>query len=142
MLNLKRPAGMLLLALTPACTATYRVAPAQYVPQKSPDEIFVLDNAGFMYALEQPAIVGEKITGIQRGTSDTVSLAISRVTEAMVRRKSPVRTAILIGSLTAAGTGIAIFARGKGESCKLIYAQDDVPGKDSECDTSDVGLAP
>jgi hypothetical protein len=140
MTRLQRSVAILLLALMPACTATYRVAPAQYVPQKLPDEIFVVDNAGFMYALEQPAIVGEKITGIQRGTSDTVSLAISRVTEAMVRRKSPIRTAILIGSLTAAGTGIAVFARGKGESCKLIYAQDDVPGKNSDCDTSNVGV--
>ena len=133
-----RPVAVLLLALMPACTAVYRVSPAQYVPQELPPEIYVLDNRGFMYVLEQPAIVGETLTGVQRGTPDTVSLAIDRVTEAMVRRKSPVRTAILLGSITAVGATIAIFARGKGESCKLVYAQDDVPGKNSDCDTSDV----
>ena len=138
MTKLIRPVAGLLLLLTPACVATYRVSPAQYVPQRFPPEIFVLDNRGFMYVLEQPTIVGEKLTGVQRGTPDTVSLAMDHVTEAMVRRKSPVRTAILLGSITAAGATVAIFARGKGESCKLVYAQDDVPGKNSDCDTSNV----
>lgn len=137
MTKLKRPVVFLLLGLTPACMRTYRVAPAQYVPQKLPPEIFVVDNAGIMYTLEQPTVVGEKLTGIQRGTSDTISMPISRVTEAMVQRKSPVRTAILVGSLTAAGASIIFFARGKGESCKLVYAINDVIGKNSDCDTSD-----
>jgi hypothetical protein len=65
------------------------------------------------------------------------------VVEAEVRHKSPVRTAILVGGLTIAGGTIALFARGKGDSCKLIYAQDDVVGKNELCeDTSNNTPAP
>ena len=141
-MNLRRSVAGALLVLLPACTATYRVSPAQYVPQKAPLEIFVMDNRGFMYVLEQPAVVGEKLTGVQRGTPDTVSLPIAGVTEAMVRRTSPVRTAILVGSLTAAGATLVLFAHGKGESCKLIYDQIDIPGKNELCDTSTLPSTP
>ena len=125
-----------LLFGTTACSATYRVSPAQYVPQRAPDQMVVVDKSGLIYVLERPAIVGEKLVGVLNGTPDTVSLPVTRVEEATVRRKSPVRTAVLIGGLSLGALGIAIIGHGKGDSCKLVWAQDDVPGKGSDCDTS------
>ncbi|MBI4501482.1 MAG: hypothetical protein HY700_10005 [Gemmatimonadetes bacterium] len=125
----------LLLAATPACMATYRVSPTQYVPEKSPARMVVQDKAGLLYVLEQPVIVGENLTGIQAGTPDTISLPVSRVEAATVRKKSPARTALLVGTMAVIAGAVAIeTARGgHGESCKLLWDQLDIPGKDSDC---------
>jgi len=137
MKQLRTPVSVFLFATT-ACSATYRVSPVQYVPQRAPQEMVVVDKAGIVWSLEHPEIVGEKLVGVLNGTTDTVALPVARVEEATVRRKSPVRTAILVSGLSLGALGIAIIGHGKGDSCKLIYAQDDVPGKNSECDTSGI----
>ena len=132
----RRASVALVLFATTGCSATYRVSPAQYVPQRSPERMVVVDKSGLIYVLERPEIEGEKLVGVLNGTRDTVALPMTGVEEATVRRKSPVRTAILVSGLSLGALGIAIIGHGKGDSCKLVWAQDDIPGKGSDCDTS------
>jgi len=130
-------AALLLLA-TPACVATVRVSPAQYVPKNLPAKVLILDDAGLMYVMERPTIVGEHLTGFVPGTPATFSVAVSRVREATVTAKSPVRTALLVGTLTSlAGAVVLVGTRGgKAEPCKLIWDHEDIPGKGTDCDPS------
>ena len=131
----KRLVVWFLLTTTPACMATYRVSPAQYVPEQSPEKMMVQDNSGVLYVLERPAVVGENLTGIQAGTPDTISLPMSRVQTALVRKKSTLRTTLLVGTLATFGGAVAIATArgGEGESCKLLWDQLDIPGKGSDC---------
>jgi len=128
-------AWVLLAVVVTGCSVTSRVSPAQYVPTRAPEQITVLDKAGRYYVLDQPALVGEQIRGIDDATSDTVSLPLSRVEEATVTRKSPARTVILAGVLAGGAAAIVISAHGKkGDSCKLIDDHEDVVGKGTQCD--------
>ena len=130
-----RSIALTLLATTSGCMATYHVSPAEYVPANAPPEIAVMANNGLAYVLERPTIVGERLEGIQEGTADTIFVPVASVADATVRHKSTARTVLLIGALSAAGTGVVLMNRGgKGESCKLIWSQEDVIGKLSECE--------
>ena len=119
MVNLKRPIAALLLAtVTPACMATRRVAPAQYLSQNQPSQMLVKDSDGSVFVLQDPLIQGDNLVGLELGTPDTVSVPVSQVSEAKVRMKSPRRTAFLIVGLTAittlmvAGVASGLYGRG------------------------------
>ena len=138
MLTFRAFIAVVLLAATPACTVTRQVAPAQYVPTMQPSRMLVVDQAGFMYALDKPAIVEDRLVGLRVGSSDTISMNVSRVQYASVQTRSTVRTVILAGAFAAAaGVAIAFGRGGHGLSCKLIYDNVDVIGKNQDCDTSD-----
>jgi hypothetical protein len=138
MLPLRSLTAVILLIATSACTVTRQVAPAQYVPTMQPSRMLVVDQAGFMYALDKPAIVEDRLVGLRVGSSDTISMNVSRVQYASVQTKSPVRTAILASAFAAATAVMITYGRGgKGLSCKLIYDNVDVIGKNQDCDTSD-----
>src|SRR6266540_850803 len=98
-MNLKRPMAALLLATTPACMATARVAPASYLAANHPDQMVIVDDQGSMHLLGDPAIVGDNLVGLEVGTEDTLSLPISQVQQAVVRQKSPAKTAMLVGGI-------------------------------------------
>jgi hypothetical protein len=128
---------VLILLATPACMTTRRVAPAEYLAQYRPAEMLVVDNAGRPWLLEQPEIVGDKVVGLRSGTPITVSVPVAQVQEAIVRRKSPARTALLVGTLAAIGGVVAIAASsgGSGEPCKLIWdVSEEITGARSQCD--------
>jgi hypothetical protein len=107
-------------ALLPACVASHRVSPAQYVPEHRPDRILVMDADGFIHLLDQPAIQGDSLVGVEVGTSDRLSFKVDEVTDAMVRAPSPKRTALLVGGLGAltAGGVVAILTMGSGSPCE------------------------
>jgi hypothetical protein len=124
-----------LVVATAGCSVSEHVSPEQYVPANSPPEILVRVSAGVVYALEQPQVVGDKLRGVDLHTRDTVAVPLSTVEEAVITRKSPVRTGILVGALTAVAGAAALFERGgKGDSCKLIDDHDDVVGKGTLCE--------
>ena len=106
-MSLRRPVAAFLLATTPACMATSRVAPAPYLATNHPAQMVVLDDQGSMHLLGDPAMVGDTLVGIEIGTEDTLSLPVSQVQQAVVQAKSPLKTAMLIGGLTAL-TGLAV----------------------------------
>jgi hypothetical protein len=92
-------------------------------------------NSGIEYELEQPQVVGERLRGIDLHTGDTVFVPLSSVEEAVVTLKSPVRTGILVGTLTAVAGAAVLFERGgKGDSCKLIDDHEDTVGKGTLCE--------
>ena len=118
-MSLRRPVAAFLLATTPACMATSRVAPAPYLATNHPAQMVVLDDQGSMHLLGDPAMVGDTLVGIEIGTEDTLSLPVSQVQQAVVQAKSPLKTAMLIGGLTAL-TGLAvvgIVVAGSGNPC-------------------------
>jgi hypothetical protein len=89
---------------------TARVAPAEYLAQNQPLQMLVVDDVGDMYILDQPQIVGGNLVGVESGTPDTVSVPVSDVQEALVKRKSPRKTAMLVGGLTAFTAITAVLA--------------------------------
>ncbi|MBI4419723.1 MAG: hypothetical protein HY560_02785 [Gemmatimonadetes bacterium] len=126
-MNLKRSiATLLLLTSTPACMTTRRVAPAQYLTENRPAQMVVLDDGGSVHVLQAPAIVGENLVGIEVGTPDTLSLPVSQVEQAMVKQKSPARTALLVGGLTL-GAALAVMAVAGGGSARGCEAKSSNP---------------
>lgn len=120
MVNLKRLIAALLLATTPACMAATRVAPAQYLLQNQPSQMLVKGTDGTVVMIQNPLMRGEDVVGVEFGTPDTISVPVSQVSEAVVKVKSPRRTAFLVGGLTAAGAMVIIgfvVARG-GRGCE------------------------
>jgi hypothetical protein len=122
--------------------ATYRVSPQEYVPQAHPAQIVVVDQGGSVYVVDDPAIVGDKLTGIESGTPDTVSVPVSQLEDGMVRHKSTGKTWALVGGLTA-GAGLAVAAiitQGHGNPCKTGNNKPDqggnVIGGSTQCDTT------
>ena len=114
---------------------TYHVAPDQYVPKNSPATIVVREKSGVVYFLNHPTIEGETLRGVDVHTSEPVALPLSSVQEAIVTRKSPARTVLLIGTLTGAVAAAALRGRGgKGDSCKLISDHEDVVGYGTLCE--------
>jgi len=112
-------AGVVLLAST-GCMATYRVSPAEYVPQHSPTQMLVMDNSGSLHVLDAPVVKGDSLLGVESGTPDTLSLALNQLDDAMVRHTSKGRTVALVGGLTA-GVGLAFYAvatQGFGKPCQ------------------------
>src|SRR3989338_4047293 len=143
-MQIKRVVSSLLLATTPACMSTYRVAPAEYIPQSRPSQILVLDNAGTVHLLDAPTIVGDSLIGIENGTPDTLALPVSHVEDALVKHKSKAKTAALIGGLTA-GLGLAVAAmiyQGSNNPCRTQNNKDNQAnsgiGGNSQC-ASDTG---
>lgn len=122
MVNLKRPIAALLLATTPACMAATRVAPAQYLSQHQPSQMLVKGNDGTVMVIQNPEMRGEDVVGLEFGTPDTISVPVSQVSEALVKVKSPGRTAILVGGMTILGAvtivGFAVAKGGRGCEAK------------------------
>ena len=133
---LTRPLDLTALVLTAAaCSVTSRVSPDQYEPGNSPPRIVVREKSGTFYVLDHPTVTGDRLRGTDAVTTDTVSLPLSRVDEVLVTRKSPVRTVMLVGTITAAAMVMVLRGRGgRGDSCKLIDDHEDVVGKGTQCD--------
>ena len=127
---------------TAGCMATYRVSPAEYVPQHNPSQILVMDNAGAIYLLDGPEVKGDTLVGIESGTPDSLVLPVAQVEDALIQRRSTGKTAALIGGLTA-GVGMAVFAiinQGSENPCKTgnnkTNQAGSVIGGSSQCDTT------
>jgi len=138
-MTFKRLVSGILLATTPACMSTVQVAPQEYLSANRPAEMLVVDDYGDMYVLYQPAVVRGNLVGIELGTTDTVSVPVQEVQTAMVKQKSPTRTALLVGTLTVMTAAGVVFAAtgGLGKPCKPVgdgQAAQEVGGKD-HCDT-------
>lgn len=132
-------------AASSACMATYRIKPQEYVPQNNPSQILVMDNAGAIYVMEGPQIVGDKLVGVESGTPDTISVPVAQVEDALVKHHSKGRTFALIGGLTA-GAGLAvlgIITQGNRNPCRTAANKTQSgradPGGTSQCDTSGDG---
>ena len=139
-MSFKRFVSVILLAAMPACMSTVRVAPSEYLAQNRPLQMLVVDDFGDMYVLTQPSVVNGNLVGIELGTPDTVSVPVEQVQEAMVKRKSPAKTALLIGTLTtmtAAGVVLALNG-GTGKVCRGIGdgGEAQVVGGKDHCDTT------
>lgn len=125
-MSFKRFVSVVLLASMSACMSTVRVAPADYLAQNQPLQMLVVDDLGDMYILEQPSVVDGNLQGIESGTPDMVSVPMSQVQEAMVRQKSPMKTAFLIGTLTVMTAASVVLAMngGLGKPCKVIASNE------------------
>jgi hypothetical protein len=139
-MTFKRVVSLILLATMPACMSTVRVAPNEYLAQNRPMEMLVVDDLGDMYVLSQPTVVNGNIVGVEMGTPDTVSVPVEQVQEAMVKQKSPGKTAALVSTLTlmtAAGV-VFVATGGLKKPCRNIgdgAVALNVGGRD-HCDTS------
>jgi hypothetical protein len=130
---------ILMIAVATGCMATYRVSPAEYVNQHNPSQILVMDNSGAIYLVDQPEVKGDSLVGVESGTPDSVSVPISQVEDALVKRPSKGKTMALIGGL-AVGAGLAVTAivyQGSQNPCKTgnnkPNQQDFVIGGSSQC---------
>jgi len=138
---LKRGIAVVLLATSlPACMGTYRVDPNRYLAANRADRMLVMDNGGQFYDIEGPAIVGDSLKGIEEGTSDSLSLPVSGIEDALVRHKSRARTIALVGTVGAI-TSLAVLGVtrvGKGYACSKGNSYKDIiqgTGNDG-CDSS------
>ena len=130
-MTLRRIIAGSLLASSTACMGTYRVSPQEYVPRAKPAQIVVVDQGGSVIVVDDPAIVGDKLVGIESGTPDSVSVPVERLEDGMVRHRSKGKTWALVGGLTA-GAGLAVFAvvsQGQKGSCTLAK-------NSTQCDTT------
>jgi hypothetical protein len=137
-MRLKRAVIGVLLATTPACVITRRVAPVEYLSQYQPTRMLVVDSLGRPIMLEQPEIVGDNVVGYRSGVDGTISVPVAQVQEALVKQKSTVRTALLVGALIAAGgfAAIATATGGSAEPCRLVWdVSDELPLGRAQCDT-------
>jgi hypothetical protein len=120
MARIKRVISTVLLTTTTACMGTYRVSPAEYVPQHNPTQMLIMDNTGSLHVLDGPVMKGDTLLGVESGTPDTLSVPINQVDDALVRHTSKGRTLALVGGL-GVGVGLAVFAvatQGAGRPCQ------------------------
>jgi hypothetical protein len=83
--------------------------------------MLVRGNDGTLVVLQNPLIQGDNLVGVELGTPDTVSVPVSEVSEAVVKVKSPKRTILLVGGLTALTTMsvLGYMLGGRGRGCEV-----------------------
>jgi hypothetical protein len=116
---LRRATAAVLLCSTTACYTVQRVrAPQQFIPQRAPERVWVLDNGnGETFQLERPVLRADSVVGTLAGTAESLALQLTSDRVVFARQKSNGKTAQLIAGLGLLG-GLAIYgviAAGSGE---------------------------
>src|SRR3989442_1238250 len=97
-------AAGLLTAL--GCTSVRDVQPAQFIPQHAPALVWVTTTNSALVAVAQPRIDGDTLRGLWIGSRQPFAIPLNGVQTVHARASSPVRTALLVGSVGLVGGGL------------------------------------
>lgn len=99
---LLRSVAALLALSTMACVTVRPVAtPASFIPQRSPDLVWVTAQSGEVIPIAGPHLRGDTLSGKWFGTSDSVSVQLPELRMVYARQPDRTRTAWLIATATA-----------------------------------------
>ena len=75
---LRKITSALLIGAMLGCTAVQRVAaPASFIPQEQPEQVWVTSEEGETFALLRPEVRGDSVVGILAGTSESITVPLT-----------------------------------------------------------------
>src|SRR6266550_7051193 len=90
-----------------ACTVTRQVQPAQFIPEHSPQVVWVTYTDNSYVPVAQPQISGDTLKGTWAGLAEPVTIPFSQIQTVQAKIRSPKRTAMLAVVLGLAAGGVA-----------------------------------
>ena len=101
-----------------ACTKVQQVRPTQFIPEHSPDLVWVTHLDNTVLQVERPKVSGDTLHGVRRGTADTLAIPLGQVRSVEVRTSDGAKTALLVttAGIAAAAGAYFLFASGDDES--------------------------
>ena len=92
------------------CTAVRPVqAPVQFIPEKRPHVVYIVDKAGRVYTIVQPSVQGDSVVGSSARLDKRVGVALPGVRQVLAPQPAHARTVLLV-VLLGAGAGGGIYA--------------------------------
>lgn len=95
-----------LLVAVAGCKAVVSVQPAEFIPQHSPDVVWVTYTDNSYVPVAQPRIVGDSLKGTWVGLQEPVSISLKEIQTVQAKVPSPKRTIILFTSLGVVSTAV------------------------------------
>jgi hypothetical protein len=98
----------ILVALLPvaaaACVSVRPVlAPAQFIPTKQPEVVWVTQQSGEVIPVARPTLRGDTLVGNWLGTAEPVAVHLPRMSTMLARQPDPKRTRLLVVGTVALG---------------------------------------
>ena len=111
---LRKITSALLIGAMLGCTAVQRVAaPASFIPQQQPEQVWVTSEEGETFALLNPVVRGDSVVGTLAGTSEQIAVPLDPAHRVFAKQKSSSKTMQLVGSMgLLAGLTVLGFAVG------------------------------
>lgn len=113
-----------LLLGTGACVTVRPVAaPAAFIPQHTPEFVWVEQNDGELYQVSRPTLRGDTLQGMRVGTSEPVNLALPQIRSISARQLHRTRTTLFVATATALAGFIvwrAIGSGSTGSNCQYL----------------------
>ncbi len=107
MRNRMAAAGLLLTVA--ACTSVRDVHPAHFIPQHGPALVWVTTTSRAVVGIALPRIDGDTLRGMWVRSRKPVAIPLNGVQTMQAKAPSPVRTAILVGTLGLVAGGTIWF---------------------------------
>jgi hypothetical protein len=125
---LKRFTAAVLLGAMVGCTAVRPVAaPASFIPEEQPEQVWVASEEGETFALLRPQIRGDSVTGILAGTNEPITVPLDSSHRVFAKQNSPSKTAQLVGSMGLLA-GLTVLGFAIGESGPKVCSQPGMRG--------------
>jgi hypothetical protein len=99
-MRVRRIVALALLVTQAGCTSVRLVpAPLQYIPQKQPSIVWVVDSQEEILPISQPTVRADSVVGLIANTTEPISVPMSRTRYVLARQPDRRRTAFLIGGM-------------------------------------------
>ena len=93
----------------PACTSMRSVRPAQFIPQNSPEVVWVTYTNHPVVPLAQPEIAGDTLRGVRLGTRERVVIPLGQVGSVRAKEPDHVKTVLFLSGLGVAAVSAVYF---------------------------------
>lgn len=102
------PLAGLVLAIA-GCHVVKSVQPAQYIPEHSPEVVWVTYTDNSFVPVSHPQMVGDTLKGTWQGLAEPVSIPVGQIQTVQAKMPSPKRTALLV-TVLGVSVGGAIYS--------------------------------
>lgn len=113
----------LLLTTTACVTVRPLAAPSAFIPQRTPEFVWVEQNDGELYQVTQPVLHGDTLVGMRAGTSEPVNLTLPQIRSISARQLHRTRTTLFVATAAALASFIvwrAIESGPSGSNCQYL----------------------